>query len=108
MKKVIKFLPYIFMLIITPFYNILDDIIFVEVFGCGCVPIAQTNMFNIDFNANDLRRLVYGAIAISMCILGIILAKNIESKKMKATYVITIAVFNIILAIKICQICMWM
>ena len=79
------------MLIITPIYNILDNIIFVEVFGCGCVPIAQTNMFNIDFNANDLRRLVYGVIALAMFILGIILSKNIESKKKKATYIITIA-----------------
>lgn len=54
-KKAILALPYLFMSFITPLYNILDSKVFVEVFECGCVLIAQTNMFNIDFNANNLR-----------------------------------------------------
>lgn len=106
-KNAIKALPYLLMIFITPFYNILDQKVFVEVFGCGCVPTAQTNMFNIDFNANDLRLLVYNLIALTMFVLGIFLSKKIESKKMKVIYVITILVFNILLALKICQMYMW-
>lgn len=106
-KNVIKALPYLLMIFITPLYNILDQKVFVEVFGCGCVPTAQTNMFNIDFNANDLRRLVYSVIAIAVFVLGLFLSKKIESKKKKAIYIITILVFNILLALKICQMYMW-
>lgn len=54
-KNTILTLPYLLMIFITPIYNILDQTIFVEIFGCGCVPTAKTNIFNIDFNANDLR-----------------------------------------------------
>ena len=106
-KNAIKALPYLLMIFITPFYNFLDQNVFVEIFGCGCVPSVQTNMFNIDFNANDLRRLVYSVLAIAVIILGIFLSKKIEIKKKKAVYIITIAVFNILLALKICQMYMW-
>ena len=106
-KNAIKALPYLLMIFITPFYNFLDQNVFVEIFGCGCVPSVQTNMFNIDFNANDLRRLVYSVIAIAAVVLGIFLSKKIEIKKKKAVYIITIAVFNILLALKICQMYMW-
>ena len=106
-KNAIKALPYLLMIFITPFYNFLDQKIFVEIFGCGWVPVAQTNMFNIDFNANDLRRLVYSVIAIAVIILGIFLAKKIQIKKKKAIYIITIVIFNILLALKICQMYMW-
>ena len=44
--KITKAMPFVIMLIITPFYNILDKILLVDIFGCGCVPIAQTNMLN--------------------------------------------------------------
>lgn len=54
-RKTLLSLPYLLMIFITPIYNILDQKIFVDIFGCGCVPYTQTNMFNIDFNANDLR-----------------------------------------------------
>lgn len=106
-KSAIKALPYLLMIFITPFYNILDQKVFVEIFGCGCVPTAQTNMFNIDFNANDLRRLVYSLIAIAVFVLGLFLSKKIESKKKKTIYIITILIFNILLALKICQMYMW-
>lgn len=91
----------------TPIYNILDQKIFVEIFGCGCVPSAQTNMFNIDFNANDLRLIVYNILAICITFLGLFLSRKIESKKLKIIYVLTILVFNILLAYKICQLYMW-
>ena len=88
-------------------YNILDQKIFVEIFGCGCVPSAQTNMFNIDFNANDLRLIVYNIFAFAFTVFGLFLSKKIENKKVKVIYVLTIFVFNILLAFKICQLYMW-
>ena len=106
-KKAILSLPYLLMLFFTPIYNILDQKIFVEIFGCGCVPSAQTNMFNIDFNANDLRLIVYNIFAFAITILGIILSKKIESKKIKIVYILTILAFNILLAYKIWKLCMW-
>jgi len=106
-KKLIKSLPYLLMIFITPIYNILDQNVFVKVFGCGCVPFTQTNMFNIDFNANDLRALVYSILAISITVLGIFLSKKFESRKMKIIYVLTIGIVNILLAYTICQMYMW-
>lgn len=106
-KKVILSLPYLLMIFFTPIYNILDQKIFVEIFGCGCVPYTQTNMFNIDFNANDLRLLVYNILAVAITVLGLFLSKKIESKKIKIIYILTILVFNILLAFKISQLYMW-
>lgn len=106
-KKATLALPYLLMSFITPIYNILDYNVFVEIFGCGCVPITQTNMFNIDFNANDLRLVVYNVIAILMLILGIKLSKKFNSKKAKIIYNITIIIFNLLLAALICKRYMW-
>ena len=106
-KKAILSLPYLLMLFFTPIYNILDQKIFVEIFACGCVPSAQTNMFNIDFNANDLRLIVYNIFAFAFTVFGLFLSKKIENKKVKVIYVLTIFVFNILLAFKICQLYMW-
>ncbi len=106
-KKAILSLPYMLMFFFTPIYNILDQRIFVEIFGCGCVPSAQTNMFNINFNANDLRIIVYNILAVLLTIFGLFLSKKIESKKVKIIYVLTIFAFNILLAFKICQLYMW-
>lgn len=106
-KKAILALPYLLILFITPIYNILDQKVFVKVFGCGCVPYTQTNMFNINFNANNLRFVVYIILSIALTILGIFLSKRIESKISKIIYVITIFVINILLTFKICQLCMW-
>lgn len=106
-KKVILSLPYLLMIFFTPIYNILDQKIFVEIFGCGCVPYTQTNMFNIDFNANDLRLLVYNILAVAITVLGLFLSKKIKSKKIKVIYILTILVFNILLSFKISQLYMW-
>lgn len=106
-KKVILSLPYLLMIFFTPIYNILDQKFFVEIFGCGCVPYTQTNMFNIDFNANDLRLLVYNILAIAITVLGLFLSKKIKSKKIKIIYILTILAFNIMLAFKISQLYMW-
>lgn len=81
------------MLFFTPIYNILDRKVFVEILGCGCVPSAQTNMFNIDFNANDLRLIVYNILAFVLTVFGLFLSKKIENKKVKIMYVLTIFAF---------------
>lgn len=106
-KKVIIALPYLLIHFITPIYNILDQKIFVEIFGCGCVPIAQTNMLNIDFNANDLRRVVYIIMSFAMLVLGIKLSKKFVSKKARIIYNISIIIFNIVLTYFICMRYMW-
>ena len=80
-KKAILSLPYLLMFFFTPIYNILDQKVFVEIFGCGCVPSAQTNMFNIDFNANDLRLIVYNIFVFVLTVFGLFLSKKIENKK---------------------------
>ena len=106
-KGFIISLPYLLMIFITPIYSILDQNIFVKVFGCGCVPVAQTNMLNIAFNANNLRSVVYTVITIAMVILGAVLSKKLESKKEKAIYIVSILLFNSLLAFEICKLAMW-
>ena len=106
-KKLLLSLPYLLMIFITPFYNILDRNIFVKIFGCGCVPSTQTNMFNIDFNANDLRMLAYSIITIIAISISIHLSKKLKNKTCKIIYILTIITLNILLGLKICQLYMW-
>ena len=106
-KRICNVAPYVVMLLITPIYNILDRKIFVEVFGCGCVPIAQTNMLNIDFNANDLRRTVYTIIACLMLAWGIQISKTFKDRTAKVIYCVTIFVVNIVVMNYICRMYMW-
>ena len=107
-RKIIVSLPYLLMIFITPIYNILDTNIFVEIFGCGCVPSVQTNMFNIDFNANDLRFVVYNIITVIAVILGIILSKKLHRNITRVIYIISIILFNMLLAYQICQLYTWL
>lgn len=106
-KKSIRMLPYLLMIFITPIYNILDQKIFVEIFGCGCVPYTQTNMLNINFNANNLRLAVYNIMVVIMTILGTVLSRNFESKKNRIIYISTIILVNLLIAFKICRLYMW-
>lgn len=101
-------LPYLIIFFITPIYNILDQLVFVKEFGCGCKNLGHINAFNIEFNANDLRRVVYSILIIINLVLGIFLSKNIKRKILKIIYVITIFIFNILLSLKICKIYMWL
>lgn len=80
---------------ISPWYRLLDVLIFVNVFGCGCVPTAQTNMFNIPFNANDLRIVIYIILNIICTIMGVILSKRIDNKILRVIYILLILVVNI-------------
>lgn len=107
-KKAVNALPYLLMTIITPIYNFLDEKIFVKIFGCGCVPISQTNMFNIDFNANDLRRVVYIVMALLITILAIYMSRKFEKKSTRIIYISTVLILNIILALIICNMFIWM
>ena len=47
------------------------------------------------------------AFAFALTVFGLFLSNKIENKKVKVIYVLTIFVFNILLAFKICQLYMW-
>jgi hypothetical protein len=70
-KKIIALLPFAIMPIFIPIYMVLDNLILVEIFGCGCVPSTQANMLNIPFNANDLRMTVFSLLTIVLSIWSI-------------------------------------
>lgn len=105
--KVMNVMPFLIMLIVTPFYNILDSILLVDVFGCGCVPSVQTNMLNIPFNANDLRLTVYLALTIAMLVWGIRRAKRMSGKSIKVLYCAAILLWNLFLTGSIVKMFMW-
>ena len=100
-------LPYLYLLFITPLYNVLDRYIFVEVFGCGCVPSTQTNMLNISFNANDLRALIYFLSAILMVIMGVLKSKNFKNGNLRISYIFTIIICNLIVSYTIIENYKW-
>ncbi|MBQ8280879.1 MAG: hypothetical protein IJZ25_00560 [Lachnospiraceae bacterium] len=106
-RKAISVIPYLVMFFLTPFYNILDSIVLVKVFGCGCVPDVQSNMFNIAFNANDLRMTVYGILTVLMVLLSVRFSKVFENKWIKVIYVLTVLMFNLILGFWICRAFTW-
>ena len=106
-RKLFVLVPYLVMPLITPVYNILDRKIFVEIFGCGCVPIAQTNMLNISYNANDLRMAVYSVLAILMTALGALISKCFKKNSDRTVYCISIFVTNVMMMIYIYKKYMW-
>ncbi len=105
--KIANVMPFLIMLIITPLYNILDKVLLVEIFGCGCVPIAQTNMLNIPFNANNLRRTVYLLLTIGMFVWSILRARHFQRKSAKAIYCGAVFVWNLFLTGRIVKAFMW-
>ena len=106
-KNIILSLPHLLIFFISSWYRLLDVLIFVKVFGCGCVPTDQTNMFNIPFNANDLRILVYSILNIICIIMGIILSKKINNKILKVIYVLSILVVNILFSLLVNYLSSW-
>ena len=90
-------MPFLLLPIATPFYNILDKILLVDVFGCGCVPIAQTNMLNIPFNANDLRLTVYLLLTAGMFVWSLLRARHFQKKAAKIMYCGAVIVWNLLL-----------
>lgn len=106
-KYILRTLPYLVMPVFTPFYILLDKVLLVDIFGCGCVPSTQTNMLNIPFNANDLRWTVYFLLTIGMTFLGLRFSKALQHKWTKIVYVAGIPAFNLILTFWICRMFMW-
>ncbi len=105
--KITNVMPFLIMLIITPFYNILDKVFLVEVFGCGCVLIAQTNMLNIPYNANDLRLTVYLSLTIGLFVWSILRARHFQRKSVKIIYCSAVIAWNLVLAELIVKVFMW-
>jgi len=106
-KKLIAVLPFVIMPISIPLYSILDNLIFVEVFGCGCVPSTQTNILGIPFNANDLRFTVYGILAIGLSVWSIVIAKTFKKKSIRILYCFAVLAVNTLLALWVTKNFMW-
>lgn len=106
-KKIVSLLPFIIMLVFIPIYHFLDNIILVDIFGCGCVPSTQTNMLGIAFNANDLRLLVFSVLSIGLFIWSMIIARTFRSKMAKPIYCIAAILFNVLLTMWVVKTFMW-
>ncbi len=106
-KKIIAALPFVVMPIFIPIYSILDSLIFVDIFGCGCVPSTQTNMLNIPFNANDLRLLVFWVLTIGLSVWSIVIARTFKRKVAKIAYCIAAILLNVTLTMWIVKTFMW-
>ena len=107
-KKIALFLPFVIMPAFIPVYSVLDSFFLVDIFGCGCVPSAQTNMLNIPFNANDLRLTVFLVLAAVLSVWSIVLSKKIKSKTVKVLYCSGTALFNVLLTVWFCKTAMWL
>lgn len=106
-KRIIAIMPFIIVPIFIPIYMILDSLIFVDIFGCGCVPSAQTNMLNIPFNANDLRLMVFTLLTIGLSVWSIIISKSFNKKITRLLYCFAVILLNIILTFWFVNTFMW-
>ena len=108
MKKfLITVAPFIILPVFTLVYLVLDSLLLVDIFGCGCVPGAQTNMLNIPFNANDLRLTVFFVLTAFLAGLSVFIAKKFENKTVKILYCAAAILFNVILTFWIQKNFMW-
>lgn len=101
-------LPFLTMPILIPIYWILDKLILVDVFGCGCVPSVQENMLGIAFNSNDLRMTVFVTLAIGLSVWSLILSKAFKRKIAKFLYCFAAVVMNMLLALWVIKTFMWL
>ena len=106
-KRIIAILPFIIAPILMPVYMILDSMILVDIFGCGCVPSTQTNMLNIPFNANDLRLTVFALLTIGLSVWSIIISKSFNKKITKLLYCFAVILLNVILTFWFVNTFMW-
>ena len=106
-RKLVTILPFVILPISIPIYCVLDNLLFVEIFGCGCVPSAQTNMLNIPFNANDLRQTVFSILTIGLSVWSIIIAKRINQTYLKVLYAVAVVLLNVILSLWVIKAFMW-
>ena len=107
-NKLIPVFPFITMPILIPIYWILDKLILVDVFGCGCVPSVQENMLGIPYNSNDLRFTVFAVLAIGLSIWSIFLAKAFQRRVLKILYCLAALVMNGLLALWVVKTFMWL
>ena len=107
-KKWIPALPFLVMPVLIPIYWILDKLILVDVFGCGCVPSVQENMLGIPFNSNNLRLTVFAVLAIGLSIWSIILSKIFKKNLAKFLYCLAAIVMNALLALWVVKTFMWL
>ena len=107
-KKIIAALPFVIMPALIPLYSFLDSLVFVEIFGCGCVPSAQTNMLNIPFNANDLRLTVFSVLTVGLSVWSGFIAKKFKNKIAGIIYFFGAVLFNILLTAWFYKTAMWM
>lgn len=106
-KKMDAVMPLILMPIIIPIYKILDNLILVDIFGCGCVPSTQSNMFNIPFNANDLRLTVFAVVTVVLSIWSIFISKTFQKKSSKLLYCLAVILLNVMLTLWTVKTFMW-
>ena len=107
-NKIIAAFPFVIMPALIPLYSFLDSLVFVEIFGCGCVPSAQTNMLNIPFNANDLRMTVFSVLTVGLSVWIGFIAKNFKNKIARIIYFFGAVLFNILLTAWYYKTAMWM
>ena len=107
-NKIAAWLPFVTMPISIPVYTVLDSFILVDIFGCGCVPSAQTNLLNIPFNANDLRLTVFWILTVGLSVWSVVLSKKFKSKTVKILYCSGTVLFNALLTVWFCKTAMWM
>lgn len=106
-KKWIAVLPFILMPVLIIPYQLLDSLLLVDIFGCGCVPYTQTNILNIPFNANDLRLTVFGILAVGMAVWSVFIAKRFQKRIMKWVYCLAVSLANVLLALWVVKTFMW-
>ena len=106
-KKLLLILPFVALPVFLPIYCILDRLVFLEVFGCGCVPSVQTNLLHIPFNANDLRLTVFSLSTIALFVLGLFLSKAFKSRAARIMYCAVILLYNVLWTMWIVRTFMW-
>lgn len=106
-KNLTAALPFLIMPVFIFPYQILDSLILVDFFGCGCVPSVQTNMLNIPYNANDLRLTVFAALTIGLSVWSVFIAKGFRGTLTKWLYCFAVTMFNGVLAFWVTKTFMW-
>lgn len=106
-KKISAALPFLIMPILIPVYRILDSLILVNIFGCGCVPSTQTNTLNIPFNANDLRMAVFLVMTIGLFIWSFAASKAFQKKAAKLLYGFSVLLWNVTVTVWAVKTFMW-
>ena len=109
MKKIpLPAFPFIVMPVWIPIYWLLDKLILVDVFGCGCVPSVQENMLGIPFNSNDLRLTVFSVLAIGLSVWSIVIAKRFNRIITKLLYCASAILMNALLALWVVKTFLWL